>query len=52
MHCTDDIKTHYVQMLVIIKKILTKMYFCTPPTFGPPFTLLTHNIQTSFLAQI
>ena len=33
-------------------KTLTKMSFCTPLKFWPPFTLFLHNIQTSFFVQI
>ena len=45
MHWTDHIN---VQMLIELKEMSTKMYFHMPQNFWPPFTLLSHNIQTFF----
>ena len=45
-------KTHYIQRLVIIKEISTKMYFCMPHELLVPFST-TYTKHTDFiLAQI
>ena len=50
-HWTDHIKTHYVQMLVIIKKVLTKIYFCTPLKLYCTNYLLSTGESYSLTAQ-
>ena len=39
---------HYVQRLVIIVKITTKMYFCMPPKLSVPFST-TSTQHTDFI---
>ena len=48
-HCTDHIKTHYVQMLVTIKDISTKMYFHMLPKLLAPF-YTTYSQHKDFIS--
>ena len=48
-HSTDYINENYVHMLVQLKEILTKMYFCMPPELSAPiYTTLTQYTDFIF----
>ena len=45
MHCTDHVRTHYVQMLVIVKEILIEDVFLYAPWM---FGSLLHYLHTTY----